>query len=117
MQKAQRVALQPWCDFGLCLNADLFLAWRQHADCQGASQANLVCVSRSDIFYDCGEVSLQVGQKMDEDQNLDCDVSFRLVTVDLFVLLVCVLIWIESVSMALDQFKPISLPEGVRSMG
>ena len=40
---------------------------------------------------------------MDEDQNLDRDVGVRLVTVDSFVLLVCVLIWIASVSMALDQ--------------
>ena len=38
---------------------------------------------------------------MDEDQNLDSDVGFRLVTVDLFVLLVCVLIWIAWIAMAL----------------
>ena len=38
---------------------------------------------------------------MDEDQNLDWDVGVRLVTVDLFALLVCVLIWIAWISMAL----------------
>ena len=106
----QRVALQPWCDFVLCLNADLLLAWRQHAGCLGASQAHLGCVCRSDIFYDCGDGSLQVGQKVDEDQNLDRDVGVWPFTVDLFVLLVCILIWIESVSMVLDQSKPIGLP-------
>ena len=38
---------------------------------------------------------------MDEVQNLDWDVGVRLVTVDLFVLLVCVLIWIAWIAMAL----------------
>ena len=47
---------------------------------------------------------------MDEDQNLDRDVGVWPFTVDLFVLLVCILIWIESVSMVLDQSKPIGLP-------
>jgi hypothetical protein len=36
-----------------------------------------------------------VGQKVDADQNLDWDVGVWLVTVDLFVLLVCVLIWTD----------------------
>ena len=94
LKKAQRVALQPWCDFVLCLNADFLLAWRQHAGCQGTSQAYLGCVCRSHIFYDRGDGSLQVGQKVDADQNLDWDVGFWRVTVDLFILLVCVLIWI-----------------------
>ena len=100
-QKAQRVALQPWCDFVLCLDPDLLLAWRQHAGCQGAFQAHLGCVCRPDIFYDRGDGSLKVGQKVDADQNLDRDVGVRLVTVDLFVLLVCVLIWTAWISMAL----------------
>ena len=58
-----------------------------------AAQAHLGCVCRSDIFYDRGDGLLGVGQKVDADQNLDRDVGIRLVTVDLFVLLVCVLIW------------------------
>ena len=99
--KAQRVALQPWSDFILCLDADLLLAWHQHVGCQGASQAHFGCICRFDIFYDRGDGSLQVGQKVDEDQNLDWDVGVRLFTVDLFVLLVCLLIWIAWISMAL----------------
>ena len=42
-----------------------------------------------------------MGQKVDEDQNLDWDVGIRLVTVDLFVLLVCVLIYIACIAMDL----------------
>ena len=38
---------------------------------------------------------------MDADQNLDWDVGFWRVTVDLFILLVCVLIWIAWIAMAL----------------
>ena len=38
---------------------------------------------------------------MDAEQNLDRDVGVRLVTFDLFVLLVCVLIWTAWISMAL----------------
>ena len=52
-------------------------------------------------FYDRGDGSLQVGQKVDADQNFDRDNGVRLVTVDLFVLLVCVLIWNAGISMTL----------------
>ena len=52
-------------------------------------------------FYDRGDGSLQVGQKVDADQNLDWDVGVWRVTVDLFILLVCVLIWIAWIAMAL----------------
>ena len=95
------MALQPWCDLVLCLNADLLLVRIQHAGCQEGCQAHLDCVCRADIFFDCGDGSLQVEQKVDEDQNLDWDVGVRLVTVDLFILLVYVLIWIAWISMAL----------------
>ena len=53
--------------------------------CQGASLAHLGYVRLADIFYECGDGSLRVGQKVDEDQNLDLDVGVWLVTVDLFV--------------------------------
>ena len=42
---------------------------------------------------------------MAKDQNLDWDVGVRLVTVDLFVLLVCVLIWIASVSIGFTSLS------------
>ena len=74
------------------------MAWRQHASCQGETQAHLGFICRSDIIYDRGDRSLQVGQKVDADQNLDMDVGVQLVTFDLFVLLVCVLIWIAWIS-------------------
>ena len=79
----------------------LLLAWRQYVGCQGASQAHLGCVFRFDIFCDRGDGSLQMGQKVDADQNLDRDIGIWLITVDLFVQLVCVLIWIARISMAL----------------
>ena len=43
---------------------------------------------------------------MAKDQNLDRDVGVWLVTVDLFVLLVCVLIWIAWIAMALAESNP-----------
>ena len=100
-QKAQRVALQPWSNFILCIDADLLLAWHQHVGCQGTSKAHLGCLCSFDIFYDHCDGSLQVGQKVDADQNLDWDVGVWRVTVDLFILLVCVLIWIAWIAMAL----------------
>ena len=65
LKKAQRVALQPRSDFVLCLDAHILLAWREHVGGQRASQAHLGCVCRFDIFYDRGDGSLQVGQKVD----------------------------------------------------
>ena len=53
---------------------------------------HLGCVCRFDVFYDRGDGSLQVGQKVDANKNLNRDVDLWLVTLDLFVLLVCVLI-------------------------
>ena len=66
-RKAQRVVLQPWSDFILCLDADLLLAWHKHVGCQGAPKAHLGYVCRFDIFYDRSDGSLQVGQKVDAD--------------------------------------------------
>ena len=61
----------------------------------------LVVYAALTFFYDRGDGSLQVGQKVDADQNLDWDVGVWRVTVDLFILLVCVLIWIAWIAMAL----------------
>ena len=57
-----------------------------------------------------------MGQKVDADQNLDRDVGVRPVTVNLFALLVCVLIWTAWISIALAYANPIDLPEGGSSM-
>ena len=65
--KSAKSCFKPWCDFVLCLDADLLLAWCQYVGYQGAAQARLGCVSLFDIFYDRGDGSLQMGQKVDSD--------------------------------------------------